>query len=143
MKRIILILMVGIFLTAIVTSAIIGISKDITFTKEQKDALTSINLEDYNTIDYSLGIDGVERCLKKENAINTCKKFKTYYITCLEYDEEDLECKSEQKIYYTEQEMINILDDWEKERLKLIAEATISRKDNQKEIIREGVTSVK
>ncbi len=167
MKKIILGIIIGIFLVALVTALTISnINKTITFTKEQSDALSKVNLNNYEVTDYQLGIEEVERCLKKENAINTCKKFKTYYNNCSLYniteieecilwDENGLECveyniteqKGEcitlDKIYYTEQEIINISDNWEKERLKLIAGATISRENRQREIIREGVTEIK
>lgn len=168
LKKIIITIILGMFLISLATAGIIlSINKDITLTEEQKDALSSIELNNYNVIDYQLGAEEIERCLNKEkcweelyeiydektdqminisievceSALNTCKRFKTYYEDCLEYNE--IECISPNKIYYTEQETINILDNWEKERLKLIASATISRENIQREIIREGVTEIK
>ena len=144
MKKIMTGIIVGIFLVALVTTLMSSnIDKEITFTKEQSDALSSVDLNNYEVVDYQLGTEEVERCLKKENAINTCKRFKTYYENCSEYNETNLECITLDKIYYTKQEIINISDNWEKERLELIADATISRENRQKEIIREGVTEVK
>jgi len=164
MKKIILFVIVGIFLVALVTALTISnINKNITFPKEQSDALSRVDLNNYEVTDYQLETEEVERCLKKENAINTCKKLKTYYMNCSLYDiteveecilwdEECLEyemmkqqgeCINLDKIYYTEKEIRDILDHWEKERLKLIADATISRENRQKEIIREGTTEIK
>ncbi len=141
-------IIVGIFLVALVTALTISnINKNLTFTKNQSDALSKVSLNNYEVTDYQLGIDEVERCLKKENAINTCKKFKTYYMNCSLYNitevEEGGDCTIGDKIYYTEQEIINISDNWEKERLRLIADATISRENRQREIIREGITEIK
>ncbi len=129
---------------ALVTALTLSnINKTITFTKEQSDALSKVSLNNYEVIDYQLGTDEVERCLTKENAINTCKRFKTYYNNCSEYGNESLECITLDKIYYTEQEIINISDNWEKERLELIADATISRESKEREIVREGTTEIK
>lgn len=175
-----------IFLAVLVTAAVIS-NKSIDLSIEQEQALTDINLGSYDIIDYSLGVDKVERCLYKEGAINTCNKFQTYYlncskfeiieteecvswvnetyIECISWDENETcieesefireicsettiiysngKCLTWKEIYYTEQEILNILDDWEEERIRLIADVKISRDSRDKTIIREGVTTIR
>ncbi|KKL39762.1 hypothetical protein LCGC14_2367990, partial [marine sediment metagenome] len=68
MKKIILGIIIGIFLVALVTALTISnINKTITFTKEQSDALSKMNLNNYEVIDYQLETEEVERCLEKES----------------------------------------------------------------------------
>lgn len=153
MKKILLTFIIGMFLLSIVlisAGIISNINKDLEVTEEQKQALINISLETYNITDSNLGTEKVERCLKKEGAINKCKTFPTFYNNCSEYNvtefEENIteqECIKWEKIYYSEREILEKLDEWEKQSIELIANATISRADKQREIVREGLTTIK
>lgn len=173
MKKIILMGIVLVLIAGfIVAGGIININKSNEYPKEQKDALTSINLDSYNVLDYEIGTERIERCLKRidtieyicetsdENGtlinttcyqdisrINSCKTFSTNYLNCFEYNMTEgyeEECLTWEKLYYTEQEIINILNGWEEERIKLIANAKINRDARQEKIItREGITTIK
>ena len=71
--------------------------------KKDLNVLTSINLDSYDYTDYSK--DGLyQRCLYKENAIDTCSD------------------------WYNETSM---LDDWETERLEIIVDVTNKRNSEE------------
>lgn len=132
MKKLAL-LIIGILLVATVTAGIIANrDKEIKLTKKEKNALTTVNLDEYEVFDYTKGTEEAERCLYKANAINTCNIFNTYYYTL-----------KGTKVYFTEIELLNNMDDWEKVRMKSIANATSIRQNKvAKEKIREGITTI-
>lgn len=142
MKKIMLITIIGILLITLISAVVVNINKNLNFTPAQATALDSLGLRTYSVIDYDIG-DEIERCLKREEAINSCRKFKTYYLNCFEYDEDEIECLTLEKIYYTNQEMLDILDNWEEERIRVIADVKLSRESRTKEVIREGETTSK
>ena len=142
-KQNILKLTAMIFLITIVTAGVVSdINKTISLTAEQSKNLKDLGLDNYTTTDYILSIEENERCLTKYNTINTCKKFPTYYNECSLFNETNEECLILEKIYYTEQEMINILDSWEEQRIKQIADVKSERDSRTKEKIREGTTTI-
>lgn len=155
MKKLIIIIMALVLTTTIVIGGIgiINRNKDITLTKAEKTALESVNLGEYTVKDFDKGNDLKERCLKKDGAINTCREFDTYWWDCKEWNmvedeegkpKEGRDCLDLQKEYFTDKEMLEIMDAWEKSRMEAIADATIQRQNEAaKEQTKEGTTTIK
>ena len=120
-----------------------NIDKDIKLTEEKQTALNSLGLSQWTIKDYEIGTEQVERCLIKENKLSACQQFKTFYTNCSSYNETSNECLVMNKLYYTESEMTNILNEWENERINLIANTKISRDNKVKQEIRTGETIIK
>lgn len=123
------------------------IDKIIPVTIVQLETLEEINLDTYDVKDYEIGTDEVKRCLNKEGVINTCETIDTSYqecslmnITYFDGNETSEECLAYEKVYYTEEEIIEKLDAWELERINNIASVTASRESNIPTLVREGVT---
>lgn len=153
-NKILLILGISVLVIALTTAGIISnLNKDLSLTSEQKTALETLSLTSYNIVDSNIGTSQIERCLKKDGAINACKRFPTSYENCSKYnltiidenstEQERGDCIEYKTIYYTEEELIKTLDDWEMQRIELIANVTIQRQSRTKEIIREGITTIK
>lgn len=155
MKKILITIISMMMLIVIISALVININKDIKLTPEQKTKLEELSLDTYNVTDFEIGTEQFGRCLnqkkywgeqRSENVINACQTFKTHYQNCSEYNMTGNtigECITWEKLYYTEEEMIDILDNWEEARIKLIANTKINRdaKPN-KTITREGVTTI-
>ena len=107
------------------------------FAKDKKDALTRINLEDYDYTDTYLDVDTAQRCLTKSynktignesamvSAINTCGKVPRYETICKTMVNET--CTEYEKSYYDETEMEAKLTEWEMARIDGIADAQLGR----------------
>ena len=107
--------------------------------EEKQTALNSLGLSNWIIKDYEIGTEQVERCLIKENKLSACQQFKTFYTNCSSYNETSNECLVMNKLYYTESEMTNILNEWENERINLIANTKISRDNKVKQEIKKFV----
>lgn len=145
MNKKIIAVVVGFFLIGIVFAVgeVIERNKDITLTGEQKSALENagFNLQYERTV-YDIGTDEKKLCLEGET-IHTCETFKTYYINCLG-DDPFGECLDQEKVYLTKEEMDTILDDWEEERIKGIANAFMTRQERAEQtLIETGTTTIK
>lgn len=125
MKTKFIILLLGILLVGVVIAGVSfsNLDKDVELTKQQKDALSSMNLSEYNTTDYSRGDGLVERCLLKKGSINTCEIFNVSGLS--------------------EAEITLKLDAWEKQRLEGIADVRIIRDGYEKEVIGNGTTIIR
>lgn len=134
-------IIIGLCILALISFAIAGdvgnIDRTITLSKEQKGALTDMNLGSYDTTIHTIGTGEIEFCMEKAGVINSCKRITTYYYTdCLVGD-----CT---KVYYTPQEIDNIIDDYEEEKIKQIADAKIEREAiGEKTKTDEGTTTIK
>ena len=122
-------------------------NRDLSLTREQKTSLESINLADYSTTDYLLN-GNYSRCLNKEvcqvEQVEFCDgnwddKINDTIYEC--YDIPVTKCRNVINTCsgYMEESK---LDSWEEEKLKRIADVTITR-NNPPEIVREGITTIK
>lgn len=144
MKKQIIIFMFTILLVGTITAGISLNNRDLSLSKEQKSNLESINLKSYNTIDYELN-GKFQRCLSKE----ICSE---RIVEVCDWDEEFLVRVCNETLVNDCKSVINkcsnymdesLLDDWEKDVLINIAEATEERKINDKTKVSEGVTNIK
>lgn len=117
--------------------------KDIILTKVQKNALKDMDLEQYTLTDIMISDDVIERCLYKKDAVNTCQRVPTFYMKCGLTNETSHMCITEVRVDYSEAEIDSILDDWEKQRLEVIADTKISRDGKTKTKVAEGITTIK
>jgi len=158
LKRIELFLLVFL-MVGLITAGTISITikdKDVMLEKPIKDELVIMKISVYSYKDFDVG-DKVQRCLTKtitlednstETILNTCQKFTKYYQNCSEYSNEEvngltLECLIWETLEYTNAEIEEQLDAWEKSRIEGLADASIKRKEITKEKTGEGDTTVK
>jgi len=148
MKKILTITIICIVLVIGSVIAVLGIAnidKDLNIKKEYKVALESKGITNYAVEDFDIGDDYIERCLISPSDYNLpCQRFQTYWMNCTEYDLNTSECLNEVRIYYTELELKNMKDTWEKERIEGIADAIIQRQvDTTRNKTKEGITTLK
>jgi len=149
MKKQMITLILGILLVGtVIAGGLILNNREISLTKTEKQDLESINLGNYNTVDYEK--DGLyQRCLSKE--ICSYRIIEGCYFNPI--NETDSVYICENKTIPDCESFINTcsrymnkssLDSWEEARIKNIANATAERRlRNNPEKVKEGVTTIK
>ena len=166
MKKIYLTIL-GIFLISLVIAVGVSIKdKDIEIDSRSKDALVTKGISSWDYKDTKIGDDYIERDLISPSDYNLpSQRFQTYWMECLEYKQQEdcvvefnpetnttnscdtEECLDWKRNDYTEKEMDDFMDDWEKETMESIGNVIKDREERasqeSKEEIKTGTTTPK
>lgn len=146
-------LVLGILVGLLLIGGAIGagmviLNKDVEIDKRAKDALVTKGISDWDYVDTLIGEDYIERCLISPSDYRLpCQRFKTYWMECMDINQTGMEgCENLVRRDFSEKELEDQLNSWEKERMEQIGNVIKNReerttKENSKEETRRGKTT--
>lgn len=137
MKKL-MILFVGILLVGTVIAVGVSVrNRNLEVSEKSKRILDRIGLTDYNVNDTNIGTEVIERCLSYSDILNSCKVFDKFYNNCSVLSGE---CN---KVYYTDAELLTIMDRWEDNRINQVAQRYDTNINRTRTPERTGKTTIK